>query len=374
MGHRDSAKVKFNPHVSALPAYNAGLSLHKAQQIAGRSDIARMASNENFEGCSPRVIQALGSGALEPWRYCDPACEALRAALSRHLNVPADQLVVGNGSEELIAAVSRAALTPSAQVVTVVPSFGLHEIEPLAAGASVLKIPMTEDLGFDIDRIEAAMHKSPQLVFLSSPWNPVGPALSREQLERLMTATRPETLFVLDEAYHEYADPEIPDGIDLLRKHDVAHVVLRTFSKAYGLAGLRVGYAVCSDADVARVVGAAKTPFNVNSAAQIAAMAALEDQAWMKASVRRLRTARTALAEQLNNVGLRVAPSHTNFLFVDIKADSAGVASRLLAQGIIVKAWREPGYEQYLRITVGSPVENERLIGALASILKTIEA
>jgi len=370
VGTASQDSLAFNPNVAALPPYNAGMNIAVARSISGRDDVARLASNENPDGCSPAVLAALASPALEPWRYADPACAALRAALSQKLSVEPDTIVAGNGSEEMIAAVSRAMLVPGARVVTVVPSFGLHEIEPMAQGAAVTKVAMTDDLGFDLAALEVAIAAGARVVFLSSPWNPVGPALDRPSLERLIAAVRPGTLFVLDEAYFEFADDTCPNGLEVLRENGIAFVVLRTFSKAYGLAGLRVGYAVCSDAQLARVIAAAKTPFNVNAAAQAAAIAALGDEAWMQASVARLRGERTRIAAALEKLGFRVASSQTNFLFFDCGGDSAAVASALLQEGIIVKAWREKGYEQYLRVTIGAPSDNNRLIGALEKIAR----
>lgn len=362
--------LRFNPHVASLPPYNAGMNIAIARSISGREDIARLASNENPDGCSPAVMKALGSAAFEPWRYADPACAALRAALADRLGTGADHIVVGNGSEEMIAAVTRAMLVPGEAVVTVVPSFGLHEIEPLAVGAKVVKVPMTAELGFDLKALEREIAAGPRVVFLSSPWNPVGPALDRTAFDRLITALRPGTLLVLDEAYFEFAGPDALDGVEILRGSGIPHVVLRTFSKAYGLAGLRVGYAVCSDAEIARVVAAAKTPFNVNAAAQLAAIAALEDDAWMKASVARLRSERERVAAALRQLGLRTAASETNFLFFDCGCDSSSVAASLLKEGVITKAWREKGYEQYMRVTIGTAEHNNRFIAALSRALK----
>ncbi|MCB1882858.1 MAG: histidinol-phosphate transaminase [Geminicoccaceae bacterium] len=357
----------FNPSVAALPPYNAGMNVEVARRLSGRQDIARLASNENPDGCSPKVLEALASAAFEPARYADPACTLLREAIARDTGAPIETIVCGNGSEEMIAAIARATLTPGRTALTVVPSFGLHEIEPLAAGARVVKVPMTPAFGFDLDALEAALAKVPAVVFLSSPWNPVGPALDRDGLRRLIAATPPRTLFVLDEAYFEYADEGGPDGIEVLRASGIPHAVLRTFSKAYGLAGLRAGYAVCSDAETARVVAAAKTPFNVNAAAQVAAVAALDDKAWMRASVKRLKDERARVRDGLEGLGFRVAPSQTNFLFFDCGGDSADFVAALLKEGIIVKAWREPGFTTYMRATIGTPSENDRLIVALAA-------
>ena len=228
---------------------------------------------------------------------------------------------------------------------------------------------MTSELDFDLAALEAAIAAGPRIVFLSSPWNPVGPALDHAALQRLIAAVRPGTLFVLDEAYFEFAGPDAPDGVEVLRDSGIDHVVLRTFSKAYGLAGLRVGYAVCSDTELARVITAAKTPFNVNAAAQAAAVAALADEAWMQASVGRIRSERARVAAALDSLGLRVASSQTNFLFFDCNGDSAALAADLLHEGIIVKAWREQGYEHYLRVTIGAPADNDRLIHALRRLV-----
>lgn len=360
----------FNPHIAALPPYNAGMSISAARETSGKQDIARLGSNENPHGCSPAVLKALGGSSFEPWRYSDPACTELRQALSRHVGVDAQDIVVGNGSEEMIAAISRAFLTVGSSVVTVVPSFGLHEIEPLAIGAHVVKVPMTSDLDFDLPALERALASAPQIFFLSSPWNPVGPALNQEALSRLIKAAAPSTLFVLDEAYFEFAGPDIPDGIKVLRAAGIPHVVLRSFSKAYGLAGLRVGYAVCADSEIARVVAAAKTPFNVNAAAQIGAIAALGDDAWMKDSVIRIRAERDRTADALTRMGVKTATSYTNFLFLDCGTDATALGKDLLREGIIVKAWRERGYENFLRATTGVPEENDRLVAALKKYLK----
>ncbi|AOF92405.1 aminotransferase class I/II-fold pyridoxal phosphate-dependent enzyme [Sinorhizobium sp. RAC02] len=276
-----------------------------------------MGSNENPYGTSPAVGAALWG--CVPSRYSDPASAALRGALSEKLGVALDRLVCGNGSEELIAAVCRAYLEPGDRVLTVSPCFGLHEIEPLAAGAQVVKVPMTEDLDFDFAALVAALAEKPKIFFISSPSNPVGRAMSEEALSRLIAATQPGTLFVLDEAYFEFIEAEFPDGFRVLaQRAEITWAVLRTFSKAYGLAGLRVGYAVTSDASVARAIRATLTPFNVNAAAQAAAVAALGDTAWMRETTAMLRRDREILATRIRGLGLRVIPSQANFLFIDV--------------------------------------------------------
>ncbi|UDF32387.1 UNVERIFIED_ORG: histidinol-phosphate transaminase (plasmid) [Roseateles sp. XES5] len=359
-------ELPLNPHVAGLPPYNAGMNIAAARQHSGRDDIAALASNENPDGCSPMVAAALAN--LNPARYSDPACTALRAALGKKLGVATDRIVVGNGSEEMIAAVSRAVLRPGAVVATVCPGFGLHEIEALANGAVVEKVAMRADLEFDVPAILAMLERAPAIFFLSSPSNPVGPALDRDSLDRIVAAVRPETLLVLDEAYFEFADDDLPDGLAVLSASALSFVVLRTFSKAYGLAGLRVGYAVTSHARLARAMTAAKTPFNVNAAAQIAAVAALEDEAWMRASVSALKAERARAAAAIAAMGLSVARSQTNFLFFDVRRDSQRAMEHFLSQGIIVKPWKEKGFESFIRVTIGTPSDNDRFLDALRTL------
>ena len=359
-------EIPLNPHVAGLPPYNAGMNIAAAQKHSGRQDIAALASNENPDGCSPKVAAALAG--LNPARYCDPACTALRTALSHKLGVPTDRIVVGNGSEEMIAAVCRAILRPEAFVATLCPGFGLHEIEALANGARVEKVAMRADLDFDIPAIVAMLAQKPAIFFLSSPSNPVGPALDRDSLTHILSAVPPQTLLVLDEAYFEFTDDDMPDGLSALTRTNLSWVVLRTFSKAYGLAGLRVGYAVTSDLRLARAMTAAKTPFNVNAAAQTAALAALEDEAWMRASVAALKQERQRVSQRVAALGFRLAGSQTNFLFIDVGWDSRAALDHFLSKGIIIKPWKEAGYETFIRVTIGSRAENDRFIEALTAL------
>lgn len=360
-----------NPYLASLPPYNAGMNIEVAKAATGRTNFARLASNENPHGCSPAVLAALSPDRFEPWRYNDPAAAELRMRLAAHLDAPVERVVVGNGSEELIAAITRAYVLPGDTFLTVLPSFGRHEIEAIAVGARLVKVEMTADLGFPLDPLETALADEPAMLMLASPWNPVGAALRTDELQRLIDAVRPGTLFVLDEAYIEFADADTPDGIAMLRDSGVAHLVLRTFSKAYGLAGMRVGYGVCSDPEIARMMTGAKTPFDVNSAAQVAAVAALEDQQWMRATVATIVAERERVAAGLRALGLRVSASQGNFVFFDCGGQSSEFATALLHRGVIVKDWREPGYTGFVRASVGTGAENDRLLTAVAATLAT---
>lgn len=354
--------------IVALPVYNAGITPSIARRISQRDDIVALASNENPYGASPAVAVALA--AMQTSRYSDSASVALRTALAERLDFPLAQIICGNGSEELIAALCRAYLEKGDTVLTISPCFGLHEIEPMAAGAKVIKVAMTACLDYDVTRLEQELAKAPKLVFLSSPSNPVGKALTAPEFDRLLAALRPETLFVFDEAYFEMIDPGYPDGLKALARHaDKSWVVLRTFSKAYGLAGLRVGYGVASHTDIARAMRAALTPFNVNAAAQTAAVAALQDDVWMRDATAKLRRDRAVLSDRLTGMGIRVIPSQTNFLFLELEVEAASVAKDLLQQGVIVKPWAEVGYTRFLRVSIGTAEENERFAQELGRSL-----
>ncbi|MCR6502089.1 histidinol-phosphate transaminase [Shinella sp. CPCC 101442] len=346
------------PALSRLPPYNAGVPAAVARRISGKEEVICLGSNENPYGTSPSVGAALWG--LVPSRYSDSTCAALREAISDRLGVAAERIVCGNGSEELIAALCRAYLEPADHVLTVSPCFGLHEIEPMAAGVQVIKVAMTEDLDFDVEGLIAALAKVPKIFFISSPSNPVGQALSGQALSRLADAIQPGTIFVLDEAYAEFVAKGLPDGLAILNhRSDLHWAVLRTFSKAYGLAGLRVGYAITSHPGLARTIRATLTPFNVNAVAQTAAVAALRDTAWMIEATTRLRYDRDILADRIRRLGLRVIPSQANFLFIALPMNAATVAGVLLQKGIVVKPWMETGYTNFIRVTIGTAEQNE---------------
>ena len=364
--------LRLNPHVAELPLYNAGMNIAVARSKTGLTDIAALASNENPYGCSPKVTAALAS--LDPSRYADPACVILRDALSRKIGVAGNRIVIGNGSEEMIAAVCRAVLRPDATVVAMIPGFGLHEIEPRANGAKIIKIPMTKDLRFDLEAMTTALREKPSIFFISSPSNPVGPALRQDQLSGLIAAVPKETLLVFDEAYFEFCDGNTPDGLKTLADSAISWVVLRTFSKAYGLAGLRVGWALAPDwltpgLNLFRGVG------NVNAIAQAAAAAAVEDQVFVDRVVAETHAERAFLARHLARLGLHFVPGFGNFLltrFPDAEAKSAAkfIDFAMRKRGIWLRPVGEPGFANWSRIGLGNRAENELLVRFLEGFLK----
>jgi len=227
-----------------------------------------------------------------------------------------------------------------------------------------------EDLSIDAEALIAAVRTPARVLMFSNPMNPVGAMLSSDDLARVCRAAPQDTLIVIDEAYYEYVDnPGYPDSLRLLGEVRQPWVVLRTFSKAYGLAGLRVGYAIASDAALVSFFDRVRTPFNVNTVAQEAARVALEDQAHVRASAAHNIAERTRVARALDAMGLRAGPSQANFLFFDTGRASAAVFEALLEHGVIVKSWHQPGFETYVRAGIGSREDNDQLLQALPATL-----
>lgn len=359
------------PEVPSLPVYNAGLSSDAVRSRYGVQHIARLGSNENPYGPSPRVGAALVDLARQIQYYPDANATALRDVLAARHAVPANQVVLGNGSEDILQMLCQAFTGVGDVVLTQRPAFGLHEIYPRMMGATVELVELTADLAFDLAAWCAALQRAPKLAFIANPSNPVGCMWTAEQFAQLLQAASPATLLVVDEAYVEYASltPGYPDTLAQLQDCGKPWIVLRTFSKAWGLAGLRVGYGVAGDASTIALLDRVRTPFNVNQAAQVAALAALKDEAYMRRNVQATVTERDALAQRLRAAGLRVAPSATNFLFVEVGRDAAVVAEGLLAKGVIIKPWKEPGYTQFLRVSVGLQEDNNRFVQALSVVL-----
>jgi histidinol-phosphate aminotransferase len=265
----------FRAEARRLPPYNSGVSIEFVRQKYGIEHVTRLGSNENRFGSNPNVVFALKVAAETPHVYPDPDCTELCEHVANTLGVARDNIIFGNGSEALIEALCHAVLSSGDRVVTVAPSFGLHEIFPLAMGASVDKVPMSAAFEFDVPLLTRAVSRKTKMLIFSNPANPVGSFLDAAGFERLLSACAADTLVVVDEAYIEYVDsPHFPKCLQILTDQRRPWLVLRTLSKAYGLAGLRVGYAIASDSQMVSVLKRVRSPFSVNASAQAAAAAA----------------------------------------------------------------------------------------------------
>jgi len=353
-------------HVAELRPYEPGKPIEELERELGIADSVKLASNENPLGPSPRAVDAMRAAANEVGRYPDGACFALRGRLARRLGVAPEQLVFGCGSDELLELVAKAFLGPGDEVVFAWPSFAMYPIVAQGMGARPVAVPLDDALVHDLPAMAGAVGERTQAVIVANPNNPTGTSVGAADFDRFVEALPEDVVLVVDEAYVEYARrPDFPDALGWVERRP-ATVVLRTFSKLYGLAGLRIGYGVAGG-ELAGYLERARHPFNVNRLAEAAACAALEDEAHQERSRRINAEGIAYLRRELEALGLRVWPSDANFVLVRA---GEGVYPGLLRQGVIVRPMAGFGLPDCVRITVGLPEENERCVKALRRLLE----
>lgn len=355
--------------VRNLQPYVPGKPVAELEREYGVKKAIKLASNENPLGPSPRAVEAVQQGLAQLARYPDGAGYDLRAALARRHGVALDQITLGNGSNDLLELITRAFVTPQYEVVFSEHAFAVYPIVTQAVGATA-RVAAVYNWGHDLAAMDALINERTRVVFIANPNNPTGTWLSGRVLEEFLQAVPPSVLVVVDEAYFEYARDiaaDYPDASLWLTRFPNL-IVTRTFSKAYGLAGLRVGYAL-SQPEVADVLNRVRQPFNVNSLAQVAALAALEDDDHLARSLACNRDGMRQLASAFTAMGLEFIPSAGNFVCVDMARDALGVYDALLREGVIVRPVGSYGMPQHLRVTIGLPEENERFIKALEKVL-----
>jgi len=353
-------------YIERLSPYRPGKPVDEVERELGIPNAIKLASNENPNGPSPAVLEVLRAVDADLSRYPDAAAYALRRALAEHHGVSMDDICVGNGSNDLIDIACRCFVSPSDHAVIPDPSFVCYALGLLAANVPFTAVKLVDHRRYDVESILSAVRDDTRLLFVANPNNPTGAHISREQLRRLLERLPERVLVVVDEAYVEFADA--PDFETALAMRSVRErlLVLRTFSKAYGLAALRVGYGIGS-AQVVNYVNRVRAPFNVNTLAQRAAIAALRDPEHVRRYVAENRSERARVSSGLEALGLLVTPSQANFVLVDFRRSADAVAQSLLRLGVIVRPMPAP-IETCCRITVGLPAENDRLLVALTSL------
>jgi histidinol-phosphate aminotransferase len=349
--------------VEAVTPYEAGKPLETLVAELGLAGLVRLSANESPLGPSPRAVEAVRREAASVHLYPDGGSSALREALARGLGVSPAQIVVGNGADELITLIALAAFEPGDEIVMPHPSFEPYATGANIAGARVVPSPLA---GYDTDLDDLRRRVTPRTkaVFLCSPHNPATTIIRRRALLGFLEALGDDPpLIVLDEAYRDFVDDlEYPDGVALLARHPRL-LVLRTFSKIAGLAGLRVGYAIASVETIDRL-NRVRAPYNVNRLGQVAALAALGDPEHGARTRALILAERAFLAAALQRRGIAFAPSQANFMLVRVK-DAAGTCEKLLRGGILVRDGAAVGFPGHLRITIGTREVNERLLKLL---------
>lgn len=357
-------------YVRAISPYQPGKPIAElAREMGlGEQDIIKLASNENPLGMSPRGRQAMLDAVGDIARYPDGGGFALKAALSRRHGVQMSQIVLGNGSNDVLDIAARAFLARGNSAVYAQHAFAVYPIATLAVGARGIEVA-ARDYGHDLDAMSAAIEPDTRVVFIANPNNPTGTFVTGAALERFLGTVPREVLVVLDEAYNEYLDSSARyDSVAWLARFPNL-VISRTFSKIYGLAGLRVGY-VLAHAEVADLMNRVRQPFNVGSLGLAAAEAALDDDEFVRQSYDLNRVGMEQVVTGLAMLGLEHIPSHGNFVTFRV-GDAAAVNQRLLRQGVIVRPIAGYGMPQHLRVSIGLADENVRFLAALEQALES---
>ena len=356
-----------NEHILGIAPYEPGKPIEELERELGIHNAIKLASNENPLPPSDRVQRAILAALNHLNRYPDGSGFYLRQALAKKHGASPDQIVLGNGSNELIELLVRAFLRPGDEAVVPHPSFVVYPMIVQAAGG-VRVMVMLKEHRLDLEAMARAITPMTKVVFIANPNNPTATIVTADEVERFMARVPERTIVVFDEAYIEFAlGPDFPDTLNYVKQgRKVA--VLRTFSKAASLAGLRVGYGV-ADADAIALMNRIRQPFNVNSLAQAAALAALEDDGHILECVRMIEAGRHFLYDEFKTLGVQYVPSRANFILVDVGRSAADIYQKLLHEGVIVRPMTPFGMETALRITVGTPEENRKLVKALRRVL-----
>lgn len=356
-----------NKNILGVKIYQPGKPIEEVKRELGLKEVIKLASNESPFGPSPKVLKAIAEESKNLNRYPDGGCFLLRQALAKRLGVQEDQLIFGNGSDEIIVMAIRAFVSPGDEVVAATPSFLVYEIASKVAGAVVRSVPLKK-LRYDLAGMAKAATERTKIVFIGNPDNPAGTYVTATEVNAFLKSLPKDILVFFDEAYYEFVSAkDYPDTISLLKQHKNI-IVTRTFSKMYGLAGLRIGYGV-STPEVCSYLNRVREPFNINSLAQSAALACLNDKNYYKRIAQLIQKEKIFLNKNLAKLGLDYKKSATNFILVDAKKDSTQISNRLLKKGIIIRDMNSWGLKNFIRITVGTRKENIKLLKALKEVL-----
>lgn len=360
------------PHIRSMGRYVPGKTVRQAEAESGVRSI-KLASNENPFGPSPFAVEAIQRAATEVNWYPDADSAELRMVLAERHGVPADHVLLAAGSSSLLHMMARMILGPGLNAVTSECSFISYPLVTQAAGATLVKVPM-RDYGYDLDGTLAAIDENTRLVFLANPNNPTGSALPVADVERFLDRVPKHVMVVLDEAYSDFAEVfaaergvEYSRGIGYVREGRNV-IVLRTFSKAQGLAGLRLGYGIAHP-DLIQYLIRVKVVFSVSSIAEAAGLAAIRDTEHIQKTLRNNVAGAKYLTEKLREMGLKVLPTWANFVYVDVGEDCVAVAKRLQSEGVIIRPLAGWGAKTAIRVTIGKPEENEQFVAAMKKVV-----
>ena len=359
--------IKIPEYIQSIEPYKPGKPIDELAREYGIQNAIKLASNENPLGPSPLAVQAITLALSNLHRYPDGRGHDLTVKLSSRLGFSPDHFVLGNGSDDLIGMLTRALLQPGDEAIIPTPSFLMYDIDVRSAGAIPVHVPLRSLSICANDLLERVTSRT-RMVFICNPNNPTGTVMSRNDFEKFIGALPPGIIVVVDEAYMEFVrDPDCFKSMAYILGNKPV-VALRTFSKAYGLAGLRIGYGVMAP-ELAGILHRIRQPFNVSLLAQAGAVAALEDEAFLNKTVQTVHEGLDYLYAELDRIGVRYFPTQANFFLIDAGQDADMVFENMLKKGVIVRSMSSYGYPEYIRINTGLPEENKRLIQAIKQVL-----
>lgn len=355
-------------YIRGLPAYIPGRPVEEVEREL-KVHAIKLASNENPIGPSPKAVEAVKHAVAEANRYPDGGTHLLRDKLARLHGVAMDQIFMGLGSSEIIDLAARILLKSGKTGITSHGSYAPFSLAIRASGAELVRVPQ-QDFAFDLPAIAEAVvaHPATRIVYLANPNNPTGTAFGAAELQEFLRRVPADVLVVLDEAYIHYADrSDMPDSVRLFREHKNL-LIMRTFSKVYGLAGLRIGYAI-GDTPVLEAMNRLRTPFNLTGVSQAAAFAALDDAEHVNRSIQENAGERSRLTQGMRELGLRPVRSHSNFIFTDIGPEAQELCDELLRDGVIVRPLGWMGFAEAMRVSVGVAQENATFLAVMGQLL-----
>ncbi|MEJ2657774.1 MAG: histidinol-phosphate transaminase [Desulfobacterales bacterium] len=356
-------KVSVPDYILSIKPYSPGKPLEELEREYGIGDSIKLASNENPLGPSPMALEAIRRAMPKLNRYPDGSGHDLIRKISEHIGVSPRHIVLGNGSDEIIAMLAFAILQPGDEAILPDPSFLMYDIMVRGAGAIPVSVPLTS-FSIDLKRIKERITPKTRIIFLCNPNNPTGTIITKKDFERFLQGIPGEIIVVVDEAYIEFVrDQNCAKSLEYM-DNITSLVTLRTFSKAYGLAGLRIGYGVMSAA-IADILNRIRLPFNASSLAQVGAGAALEDKNFLEKVISVIHEGLDFLYDALDRLGIKYFPTQANFFLIDVRKDADKIYENMLKQGVIVRSMKSYGYPNYIRVNVGIHEENVRFLKAL---------
>ncbi|MFA7677405.1 MAG: histidinol-phosphate transaminase [Candidatus Omnitrophota bacterium] len=355
----------YRQELDKIAAYKPGRPIEEVKRLFGLKDVYKLASNE-IASFPDYARKALIGELKNINRYPQGDCFYLRETLAGKLKVDKERLIFGNGSDEVIALALRALVNKGDEVIVAYPTFLVYEIQAKIHSARVIRVPL-KGLRYDLEGILSKINKKTKIIFIANPDNPTGTYLNQKEIGSFLKKVPANVLVYLDEAYFEFAPSDFPKSIDFLNKRKNL-IISRTFSKIYGLAGLRIGYGITSK-ELAGVLNRIRDPFNVNRFAQVAAIAALKNNSFIKKVLSDTAKEKKYLYTELNKAGLDFIKSATNFVLVKFVGNTEKLAKYLLRQGVIIRELKGWGLNDFFRVTLGTHKENRRFIEALKAFL-----